>query len=130
MVLPTTGLDVRQWLVCTGVALSIIVAAEIRKALRRRIAAKGHISVVNPRTHNGQKARKSKAALAAVALQIAWHLTPNRVRCLGGQHLMIGFEVRTCVPGVGCDSMTVPVAAGDLLVIEIPGGDGHGALVR
>ena len=55
----------------------------------------------NPRTHNGQKARKSKAALATVALQIAWHLTANCVRCQGGRHLMIEFEVRTCVPGVG-----------------------------
>jgi P-type Ca2+ transporter type 2C len=35
-VLETTRLDVRQWLICTGAALSIIVAAEIRKALRRR----------------------------------------------------------------------------------------------
>ncbi len=55
----------------------------------------------NPRTHNGRRARKSKAALAAVAQQIAWHLTPNWVRCQGGQRLMIGFEVGTCVPGVG-----------------------------
>jgi len=51
----------------------------------------------NPRTHNGQKARKSKAAHAAVALQIAWHLTANWVRCQGGRHLMTEFEVRTCV---------------------------------
>jgi P-type Ca2+ transporter type 2C len=39
-VLKTTRLDVRQWLICTAVALSIVVAAEIRKALRRRIAAR------------------------------------------------------------------------------------------
>ena len=39
-ILKTTTLDVRQWLICTAVALSIIVAAEIRKAVRRRTAAK------------------------------------------------------------------------------------------
>jgi P-type Ca2+ transporter type 2C len=37
--LATTSLDVQQWLICTGVALSIIVASEIRKAIRRRNAA-------------------------------------------------------------------------------------------
>ena len=40
--LKTTHLDVRQWLICTAVALSIIVASEIRKAIRRRT---GHESV-------------------------------------------------------------------------------------
>ena len=39
-VLMTTRLDVPQWLVCTGVALTIIVVTEIRKAVRRRIAAR------------------------------------------------------------------------------------------
>jgi P-type Ca2+ transporter type 2C len=34
--LDTTGLDVRQWLICICVALSVLVASEIRKALRRR----------------------------------------------------------------------------------------------
>ena len=38
--LKTTSLDVRQWLICIGVALSIIVVSEIRKAVRRRTAAK------------------------------------------------------------------------------------------
>jgi hypothetical protein len=56
---------------------------------------------MKPHAHNGQKARNSKAALAAVALQIALAPHPAWVRCRGGQHLMIGFEVRTCVPGVG-----------------------------
>jgi P-type Ca2+ transporter type 2C len=37
--LKTTSLDLRQWLICTAVALSVIVASEIRKALRRRRAA-------------------------------------------------------------------------------------------
>ena len=34
-ILKTTTLDVRQWLLCTAVALSIIAAAETRKAVRR-----------------------------------------------------------------------------------------------
>jgi Ca2+-transporting ATPase len=38
-VMTTVRLDVRQWLICTAVALSIVVAAEIRKATRRRTAA-------------------------------------------------------------------------------------------
>jgi Ca2+-transporting ATPase len=38
-VMKTVRLDVRQWLICTAVALSIVVAAEIRKATRRRTAA-------------------------------------------------------------------------------------------
>jgi len=33
----TTTLDVRQWLIATAVALSIVVAAEIRKAVRRAL---------------------------------------------------------------------------------------------
>jgi Ca2+-transporting ATPase len=37
-VMKTVGLDVRQWLICTAVALSIAVAAEIRKAVRLRTA--------------------------------------------------------------------------------------------
>ena len=39
-VMKTTTLDVLQWLMCTAVALSIVAAAEIRKALPRRTAAK------------------------------------------------------------------------------------------
>ena len=38
-VMKTVRLDVRQWLICTAVALSIVAAAEIRKAMRRRTAA-------------------------------------------------------------------------------------------
>jgi Ca2+-transporting ATPase len=34
--LKTVTLDVRQWLICAAVALSIVVAAEIRKAVLRR----------------------------------------------------------------------------------------------
>jgi Ca2+-transporting ATPase len=39
-VIKTVRLDVRQWLICTAVALSIVVTAEIRKAVLRRTAAK------------------------------------------------------------------------------------------
>jgi Ca2+-transporting ATPase len=38
IVLRTVRLDVRQWLICTAVALAIVVAAEIRKAVLRRTA--------------------------------------------------------------------------------------------
>jgi Ca2+-transporting ATPase len=38
-VMTTTRLDVRQWLICTAVALLIVAATEIRKATRRRNAA-------------------------------------------------------------------------------------------
>jgi Ca2+-transporting ATPase len=37
--LKTTSLDVRQWLICLAVALSIVVVAEIRKVVRRRAAS-------------------------------------------------------------------------------------------
>jgi P-type Ca2+ transporter type 2C len=40
VVLKTATLDVREWLICTAVALSIVVAAEIRKAVLRQTAAK------------------------------------------------------------------------------------------
>jgi hypothetical protein len=39
-VIRTVRLDVRQWLICTAVALSIVLAAEARKAVLRRIAGK------------------------------------------------------------------------------------------
>jgi P-type Ca2+ transporter type 2C len=38
-VLKTVRLDVRQWPICTAVALSVVAAAEIREAVRRRTAA-------------------------------------------------------------------------------------------
>jgi len=40
IVLKTVMLDVRQWLICTAVALSIVVAIEIRKAVLRQTAVK------------------------------------------------------------------------------------------
>jgi P-type Ca2+ transporter type 2C len=39
-VLKTVRLDVRQWLICTTVALSVVAAAEIRKAVLRQTAAR------------------------------------------------------------------------------------------
>ena len=39
-VIRTVRLDVRQWLICTAAALSIVAAAEIRKAVQRRTAPK------------------------------------------------------------------------------------------
>ena len=38
-VMKTVTLDVVQWLICTAVALSVVAAAEIRKAVPRRTAA-------------------------------------------------------------------------------------------
>ena len=38
-VMNTTTLDMGQWLICTAVALSIVAAAEVRKAVSRRTAA-------------------------------------------------------------------------------------------
>ncbi len=49
-VLKTATLSVRQWLICTAVALSIVVAAEIRKAVLRRTAAKAIHHAGTPRT--------------------------------------------------------------------------------
>ena len=49
VVLKTVTLDVRQWLVCTAVALSVVVAAEIRKAVLRQSAAKAGRAAGDPR---------------------------------------------------------------------------------
>ena len=48
-VMKTVTIDVRQWLICAVVALSIVVAAEIRKALLRQTAAKAIHSASGPR---------------------------------------------------------------------------------
>jgi len=50
-VIKTTRLDVRQWLLCTAVALSIVATAEIRKAVLRRPAAKAPLRL--PHTGTG-----------------------------------------------------------------------------
>jgi len=44
-VMKTATLGVPQWLICTAVALSVVVAAEIRKAVLRRTAAKAVMQV-------------------------------------------------------------------------------------
>jgi P-type Ca2+ transporter type 2C len=48
-VLKTVRLDVEQWLICTVVALSIVVAAEVRKAVLRRTATKAIHPQARPR---------------------------------------------------------------------------------
>jgi Ca2+-transporting ATPase len=48
-VMKTVTLDVRQWLICAAVALSIVVAAEIRKAVLRRTATKAIRPASGPR---------------------------------------------------------------------------------
>jgi P-type Ca2+ transporter type 2C len=40
--LKTTSLDVRQWLICLAVALSIVVVSEVRKAVARRRTVPSH----------------------------------------------------------------------------------------
>jgi P-type Ca2+ transporter type 2C len=60
VVLKTVRLDVRQWLLCTAVALSMVVAAEIRKAVLRQTAAKAMLSGqagVPARDYTGATAR-------------------------------------------------------------------------
>jgi len=47
-VLKTVRLDVRQWLICTVVALSMVVAAEIRKAVLRRSTAPTEPAAARP----------------------------------------------------------------------------------
>jgi len=50
-VMKTVTLDVRQWLICTVVALSVVAAAEIRKAVLRRTSVReGRADVLGPRT--------------------------------------------------------------------------------
>jgi len=46
-VLRTTTLDIEQWLICAGVALSVVVAAEIRKAVvTRGLGRRGRLAAV------------------------------------------------------------------------------------
>jgi len=60
-VLKTVRLDVRQWLICTAVALSIVVAAEIRKAVLRQTAAKAIYPAGGPRPESPPAGRPSGA---------------------------------------------------------------------
>ncbi len=63
----TTTLHVQQWLLCTAVALSVVVAAEIRKSVLRRTAAKA-IQPARPpadRSHHPLNARQVPAVAVA-----------------------------------------------------------------
>jgi Ca2+-transporting ATPase len=46
--LGTTGLDLQQWIICICVALSIIVASEIRKIILRRRTVAGVVPAEGP----------------------------------------------------------------------------------
>jgi Ca2+-transporting ATPase len=48
--LDTTTINVRLWLICIAVALSLLVVSEIQKALRRRTAARGSSEVSSDET--------------------------------------------------------------------------------
>jgi P-type Ca2+ transporter type 2C len=61
VVLKTVTLDVRQWLICTAVALSIVVAAEIRKAVLRQTAGQAVHSAGTPGPEPGPAERSSGA---------------------------------------------------------------------
>ena len=50
VLLEMTNLNIRQWLVCAGVALSIVVVAEIGKAIRKRTAARVRTARADCRT--------------------------------------------------------------------------------
>ena len=60
-VMKTVRLDVRQWLICAAVALSIVVAAEIRKAVLRQTAAKAIHPAAGPRPGRLPAGRPSDA---------------------------------------------------------------------
>ena len=48
-ILETTALDEKQWLLCAGVALSVVAVCEIGKAVRRRaVSVGGHSAVSRP----------------------------------------------------------------------------------
>jgi hypothetical protein len=94
--LQATSLDVRQWLICIGVALSIIVVSEIRKAVRRPTAAKaipaGAVPpvaaggcLVNAALLRGDKTRHPPAA----------GITPGRVPARQGRSNRIWKPART-----------------------------------
>jgi P-type Ca2+ transporter type 2C len=70
-VMKTVTLDVRQWLICAVVALSIVVTAEIRKAMRRRTAAKSRPARRCPPGWGHYNLNSSRARLALVHLWAA-----------------------------------------------------------
>ena len=56
VVMKTVSLDVQQWLICIAVALSIVVVAEIRKAVLRQTAAKAVRRVIGSFHPGGPRA--------------------------------------------------------------------------
>jgi Ca2+-transporting ATPase len=76
--LKTTSLDVQQWLVCIAVALSIVVASEIRKFILRRPSA-----VTPPAGSAGsQPPERASAEKSPEADQGTWAVPPQRHRPL------------------------------------------------
>ena len=78
-VLKTVRLDVRQWLICAAVALSVVVAAEIRKAALRQTAAKA----IHPEGAPGSEPRPDltcRGGDQACARDLSWrcHSLPRR----------------------------------------------------
>ena len=77
-VMKTVTLDVRQWLICTAVALSVVAAAEIRKAVLRRRTAATAVQSAGARptgAHHPLNARRVPD-LAMAGLQVpAWAWT-------------------------------------------------------
>jgi Ca2+-transporting ATPase len=59
--LKTTNLDVRQWLACAAVALAVVVASELRKAVLRRITP-GRVTTVRDHTAHDEEATLPVAA--------------------------------------------------------------------
>ena len=100
-VLKTVTLDVRQWLICTAVALPIVVAAEIRKAVLRQTAAKAiprpapgpepppaerpSRCLTGPSTRRRGRRRRPQAAIKACSDPPASHdSSANNALILGG----------------------------------------------
>ena len=74
-VMKTVTLDVVQWLICTAVALSVVAAAEIRKAVLRRTAATAVRRRPPDRSHHPLNAHQVPD-LAMAGLQVpAWAWT-------------------------------------------------------
>ena len=81
-VLKTVRLDVRQWLICTAVALSIVVAAEIRKAVLRRTAAKA----IHPASAPGPGPLPPERQSGA----------PRSGPSMGGDQILAGIQTPAC----------------------------------
>jgi P-type Ca2+ transporter type 2C len=83
IVLKTAALDVQQWLICTAVALPVVAAAEIRKALlRRRAAAKAVQPAGAPGLGPLPPERQSRA--------------PRSGPSMGGDQTLAGIQTPAC----------------------------------